>query len=461
MARQSQHLKQKQQISHTQIQNAQLLEISIIDLEQKVYEELEKNPALEEIILEKDNETENIENAEIDYSKPDSDSALQGNQNNNYLYISKESGWREMLIEEVVFHFKDEIQLFLAKFLIQNFDDKGILQESLQELKIGLEFNNNVHTNITELEDILIKIQNIDSTGVGTRDIQECLLIQIKKTLQVNPNSIIMLLSLKIVQEYYNLWIEKKNNQILQHLEIDNETLFQINQFLSSLNVFPVSSQDSKTFAIMPDFILTKENEKLQLSLNSKRSIKVHVNPEYIKLLTTISKNDTKGTEFIRSKINSAEQFISGLEERESTLLLVMTEIFKVQYQFFKTDDYKMLKPLLANDVANSIKRDPSTVSRAVNSKYIQSPNGTFPLSFFFQKPIKLINGQIIPYLFLKDNIQEIIDSENKKMPFSDEKLRQILSKEGYDIGRRQVRNIRDDLGIPNSKLRRSQNDQE
>lgn len=472
-----------QKLSPQQIQVIKLLEIPTLQLEQRIKKELEENPVLE---LESDSQDEPDEN-EIDDNEPDKDvdndefsfddyydeeednipsyklNANNYSKDDKYVDIpfSVGTSFIEFLHEQLGLAPLSEEKRQLAEYIIGNIDDDGYLRRDLFSISDDLAFNMNMEVSEEELHEILMIIQEFDPPGVGARDLQECLLIQLKRK-KVSEYEIARI----IVKDFFEEFTKKHYSKIQGKLDLSDEALkYSIDQILK-LNPKPGSSYSNplnkSNQHIVPDFILENTDGELNLSLNQRNVPDLKINESYLSMLHTMSesqrnknKNHKEALLFVKQKLDSAKWFIDAIQQRQTTLLLTMSEIIDFQYEYFQEGDETRLKPMILKDIAERAGLDISTISRVSNSKYIQTHFGIYPLKYFFSEGMQKDDGEEVSTREIKKILHDCIDNENKKKPLTDDKLAQILKEKSYNIARRTVAKYREQLGIPVARLRK------
>ena len=481
MLKQSLDQKLLQKLSPQQIQMIKLLEIPTLQLEQRIKQEIEENPVLEE--------GEEQESSENDYETEEGqtsageeefsfDDYLNDEDTPTYkLYTkntSKDDKKEEMpytvstslhehLENQVGLKDLSEREYFLAVYLIGNLDDDGYLRRKLESIVNDLAFTQNIKTTEEELENALRIVQDLEPVGVGARTLRECLLLQIKTKDQEEPS---VQLARKILDQHFNEFTKKHYDKIINRLKITNDELQDAFEEILKLNPKPGSTfADSDTRAvqtIVPDFVLENNNGKLELSLNSKNVPDLHINKDYSEMLDAYQKNKRKQTKeqkeaisFVKQKLDSAKWFIDAIRQRQNTLLLTMNAIMDYQHEFFMNGDDSKLKPMILKDISDKTGLDISTISRVVNSKYIQTPFGIYPLKYFFSEGMQKEDGEEVSTRQIKSILKECIDNEDKRKPLTDEKLAKILKEKGYPIARRTVAKYREQLNLPVARMRK------
>lgn len=503
--KQTQSLRQQLKLTPQQIQLLKLIQLPLTALEQKIQEELENNPALETIENTNDTENEELEfqtddletdtdedneneqndeseqnlnkqnemdieeymdDEEIDSYKYESVNTQFDKKENDYfqnnIAISSEvqKGLNEILTEQLEMQNLDDKQYQIGEYIIGCLDDDGYLRRDIQSIANDLLFMYNINATTEEIEKVLKIIQKFEPTGIAARNLRECLLIQIQKKLHQNPDNKALQLANSIIEKYFEIYSKKHFDKLLYKLNVSEDELKQADFEITHLNPKPGYLQTSNTaMTIIPDFIITIHEGKPELSLNNALIPELTISKEYIEMLNEYSKQKNKelkdASKFIKSKIEEAKWFIDALQQRERILLTAMYQIMEEQKEFFVTGDQSKLKPLLLKDIAEKIDADISTVSRIVNSKYVMTAFGTYPLKFFFSESIQTDSGDEVSNKEIKHFIQEAIQYENKKKPLTDDQLCELLNKKGYNIARRTVAKYREQLSIPVARLRK------
>ncbi|TVR77290.1 MAG: RNA polymerase sigma-54 factor [Saprospirales bacterium] len=495
-----QRLSQKnlQKLSPQQIQIINLLQIPAASLEQRIKEELEANPALEEGDNSEDENTETLDDREDEYEEDevaqedmemdefieeyiddDPMTYQQMSLNNSEEDDKRESPvtvgntFHEHLIHQLgMLNFEDKRREAVALQIIGSIDEDGYLRRDPLSIVDDLIFSANIETNEKEVLSILTKIQEFDPPGIGARDLRECLLIQLKKKLKEHDVSEIQadhrLIALKILKDYFDEFSKKHYSKLQKYLEItEDELRYAIGEILK-LNPKPASSYlgagSSINHYVIPDFIIENKEGDLSLRLNNRNSPDLQINKHYRDMLEDfqkrkeakkVSKKDKEAVLFIKQKIDSARWFIDAIRQRQQTMYHTMYAIMQYQYEYFLTGDSRKIRPMILKDIAELTGLDVSTVSRVANSKFVQTEFGTRKLKDFFSESIQTKSGEDVSTLEVKKILSDIVDAENKKKPLSDEKLKMMLQEKGYDIARRTVAKYREQLGIPVARLRK------
>ena len=450
---QKQRLKQEIGInlSPQQIQFLNLLQIPLMSLEKRIEDELESNPALEETTQDK----EKNEDTESSW-----ENTRHHNQSTEEKYSTvareRELSLQEFLLQQLPMQSLDDDESVLAQFIIGCLDDNGFLSRSLLSISDDLLFKLNLNISETELIPILKIVQKLDPVGVGARDLKECLLLQLENKTQTES----IILAQSVLRNKYTAFANKNYEKLLKEFDVDKNQIRQVYKEVEQLNPKPGSSftntQEVNAY-ITADFLLEADNDELNVVLNITKSKSLRSSQYYKKMLENLEqeKGDKEAIQFLKEKIEGAEWFANALIQREQTLLKTMNCIVSIQEEFFKTGDEKLLKPMKLMDISEKIDLDISTISRVTNSKYIETPYGTFLLKEFFSDAYSKDDGNVISNKVIKSHLQDILENENKKKPYSDEELSEKLDELGFHIARRTVAKYRDQLGVAVARLRR------
>ena len=485
----NQKLQQKllQKLSPQQILLMKLLQIPTIALEQRIKQEIEENPALEDT-----DEQEEVDNEEFkdeisedeneiseeynekddefdlnDYIDPDDIPSYKLTANNTSpdedrkeIPFASGISFHDMLISQLGLRVLNENEYLIGLNIIGNLDDAGYLSRNLDAMVDDLAFTQNITINIEEILNVLKIIQEFDPAGIGARNLQECLLLQLQRK---DNNDKAIKLAFHIIERYFNEFTKKHYDKIIKKANItEDELKAAINEILK-LNPKPGNSlsETSKTNQyILPDFIIYNNDGILELSLNTKYAPELRLNRSYLNMLEAYSKNKKNKQKkdafmFVKQKIDSAKWFIDAIKQRQNTLYITMKAIMDYQEEYFLTDDETKLKPMILKDIAEIVNLDISTVSRVANSKYVQTPFGTFLLKTFFSESMQKENGEEVSTREIKKILSDCINIENKNKPLTDELLTGILKEKGYNIARRTVAKYREQLNIPVARLRK------
>ena len=443
MQKQQQILKQKLKLSPQQIQFLGLLAIPIVDLEKRIEEELEENPTLEE-----SNSTESTDNKEENFhykSKENKRDFIVDNITANIDSLSS------FLHKQIIGINNSDKEIELLEYLIDSLDYNGFLTQRNDAIIDDYFIANDILITEKELNGALDILKTFEPIGVGAKDLQECLIIQLEK-----KDSVYKSISKKILENYYHEFSNKNFEKIIKELKISEKELADVYKEIESLNPIPGSGfsiNKENTEYVVPDFSLKNSEDGISVILNNPNTKIVTVNKYYEKLLKETSDVETK--DFLQKKIEKAKWFVDALKKRNKTLKDVMEAIVKIQESYFTSGKEYDLKPMKLADIAEIIKMDISTISRVTNSKYVETNFGSFLLKDFFSEAYKKDNGEIISTKEIKKKLIDIIDSEDKTKPFTDEIICDLLAKEEYHIARRTVAKYREELNIPISKFRR------
>ena len=477
MLKQSLRQKLLQKLSPLQIQVIKLLEIPTAQLEQRIKAEIEENPVLEiaekkeyEESGESDEPREREEVSLDDYIQNENIPAYKL-QTNNYskddkqdeIPFSEGASFHEHLIAQLGLRLMTEEQAKIAEYIIGNIDEDGYLRREVDEIIDDLAFAQNIEVDEKEALEILDIVQDFDPPGVGARDLQECLLLQLKKR---DLNDPVNEIAFKIIKSHFEEFTKKHYDKITRRLHIEEEDLRDALDEILKLNPKPGSSYSnslSKTAQlIIPDFILEIEEDQFNLSLNSRNVPELRISQTYSEMIEnyqTNKKNQSRDQKeavmFVKQKLDSAKWFIDAIKQRQNTLLTVMEAILDYQKAYFMEGDETCLRPMILKDIADATNLDISTISRVSNSKYIQTHFGIFPLKYFFSEGLQTDSGEEVSTREIKKILEECISNEDKRKPLTDDKLTDILKEKSYNIARRTVAKYREQLGIPVARLRK------
>ncbi len=479
------HQLQTQKLSPQQIQFIKLLQVPTAELDSRIEEELEINPALEE--GKEEPETDELRDNDLDTPSEEEDFGDSEEKDLNldeYLHNDEIAGYKmqgdgpsdeeerespiatystliDTLFAQLGFLRLDERQTTIGKQLIGSIDADGYIRRELDAIVNDLAFAANVQTTEEELEEILRKIQTFEPAGIGARDLRECILLQLERKDQHNLG---VVMAIRIIDDFFEEFTKKHYDKILKKLGTEDEELLkEAVKYITRCNPKPGGSGagDIKTQYLIPDFILINNSSKLELSLNSRNAPELKISRAYSEMLDTYdkaSKKDKKLKEaatFVKQKLDSAKWFIDAIKQRQQTLLRTMNAIVEYQYEYFLEGEESKLRPMILKDIAEKIDMDISTVSRVANSKSIQTEFGIFPLKYFFSEGISTDAGEDVSSREVKAILKEFIEGEDKRKPLSDDKLEKLLNIKGYNIARRTVAKYREQLNIPVARLRK------
>ena len=482
MLKQSLQQKLLQKMSPQQIQLMKLLQLPTIALEQRIKEEIEQNPALEDSSDSNDDDAddnsfddetpEGDSRDDFDLSEyiSDDDEPAYKYQANNYssddeereIPISMGQSFQELLLTQLGLQDIDDHAYIVAENLIGNLDESGYLRREISSIVDDLAFTQNISTTEEELKVLLKLIQSFDPPGVGARNLQECLLLQIKRKNRATPSIVMAEI---LLDKYFDEFSKRHFDKILKKLEITEESLKSAVNEILKLNPKPGNSANESqrtAQSVIPDFILNSNDNNLELSLNSRNAPELKISRMFTEMLKTYSENK-KGADreqkdavmFVKQKLDSAKWFIDAIKQRQNTLLYTMQAIIDYQKEYFLTGDETKLRPMILKDIAEKVGVDISTVSRVANSKYIQTSFGTLLIKSFFSESLQNDSGEEVSTKEIKKILQECIEAEDKKDPMTDDALMKVLKTKGYNIARRTVAKYREQLNIPVGRLRR------
>lgn len=495
MLRQSLQQKLLQKLSPQQIQLMKLLQVPTVALEQRIKEEIEINPALEEGEEGDDEEFKNEEEdttsdseekettdddfAENEVERQDDFDIADYIQDEDLPYyktavnnssaddelieipISVSGSFQDNLLTQLGLCDLDDKQYLVAQQLIGSLDDDGYLRRDLNAIVDDLAFSQNIHTSHEEIIEMLKVIHTFDPPGIGARNLQECLLLQLERKAEDHPAS---KLAFTIVKKYMDEFSKKHYDKIEKQLFLqENELKDAIHEILK-LNPRPgnTNNEGAKSVQhIIPDFLITNTDGVLEVTLNSRNAPDLRISRSYSEILGTYHKDKKKdksareAMQFIKQKVDAARWFIDAIEQRQFTLLKTMTAIMEYQQEYFTDGDETKLKPMILKDIAEIVQMDISTVSRVANSKYVQTPYGTFLIKTFFSESLSTDSGEEVSSREVKKILSDAIGGEDKQHPLPDEKLVVILKEKGYNIARRTIAKYREQLNIPVARLRK------
>jgi len=471
-----------QKLSPQQIQFIKLLQVPTSELDARIEEELEINPALEEG---KDVEAENqqeefADNTEAEVQKDDKDINIEDYLNEEYggykmqgdgnyssdeeerdMPLSSYTSLHEQLLSQLNFLKLNDTQQLIGKQLIGSIENDGYIRRDLEAIINDLAFSQNVETDLDEVEETLIKIQNFDPPGIAARNLQECLIIQLERRNATDDP--LVQRAIFILQDCFEEFTKKHYDKILKKAGIKEEELKEVIHLITRLNPKPGGISDGmvRNHYVIPDFILNIVNGEFEISLNSKNAPELKVSRSYSEMFSAYDKSDKKDKKlketvsFVKQKLDSAKWFIDAIKQRQQTLMRTMQSILDYQHDFFIDGDETKLRPMILKDIAERIDMDISTVSRVANSKAIQTEFGVFPLKYFFSEGIATDGGEDVSNREVKSVLNRMVDEEDKKKPLSDDKLVKLLNGKGYNIARRTVAKYREQLQIPVARLRK------
>ncbi|MBD0368984.1 MAG: RNA polymerase factor sigma-54, partial [Flavisolibacter sp.] len=461
--------KQRLKILPQQIQLLNFFHLNTLELEQRIQQELEDNPLLEdqknefEPIIEKFNK-----DAVQDYQDWEEygydDIPDYKVEYNNYLHDEKlpdrpiisQEDYRKALKDQFNLTTDNETEIELAEYIIDSFDECCLMQQDLEKLAEDISFKQNKWVEAAQIAVILKKIQQLDPVGVGAGSIRECLLLQLRQMNQKQPN---VRAAIQLLEHHFNDLHNRNMDKIKAHLGLDDEELKMVLQLIATLKMKPVSEEGTGIHVnqnIVPDFIITRNGEDIEVQLYRHRSESLNINTSWKQMAETNSKvtTDKSAVQYIKNKLQSAQWFIHAVQQREATMLKIMRAIVQMQYDYFLTGDINLLKPMILKNIAEIVGVDISTVSRITCNKYAETPFGLLLLKDIFTEGIANQCGQVISNKVIQSAIEEVIESEDKHSPYTDQQLVNILSQKGFSVARRTVAKYREQLQIPVSHVR-------
>ncbi len=461
-----------QKLSPQQIQLMKMLQLPTVELEKRIKEELEINPALDEgeEQVSEDEFTEEADDKRDDFNFQDytnDETPSYKTQSNNYSKGQEEhqkplsfgDSLSERLLKQIDLKIKNENQKKIAEHIIGNLDESGYLRRELFNIVDDLAFSQNIFADEEELEQILAEVQDLEPHGVGARDLKECLLIQLRK-----KNKTIAIKTAEVILEKcFESFTKKHYSKISKKLDINNDAIKDAIAEIVKLNPKPGNSlidSQSDIQQITPDFTLIDNDGVLSVELNQRNSPQLRVSNDYIEMIKGFqqgakNKRDKDAILFIKQKVDAAKWFIDAVKQRQNTLLITMKAIISFQKEFFLSGDEKKLKPMILKDIASIVSMDISTISRVANSKHVSTPYGIFSLKYFFSESLTTDSGEEVSTREVKTILNEAINKEDKSKPLTDEKLASLLKEKGYLIARRTVAKYREQLNIPVARLRK------
>jgi RNA polymerase sigma-54 factor len=491
--KQFQQLRMSQKLLPQQILLMKLLQLPTLALEERIKEELEENPALEEETAESSDEElysnegaedngpsdefdeegepaetvkgpeDNIEMEdymdaeELDSYKYEVVNKGQDDESREYV-VSESAGYKDSLEQQLGLKDLTETEYTIGVYLIGCLDEDGYLRREPELIVDDLAFNYSLNVKVEEVLSVLKVVQSFDPPGTGARSLQECLLLQLERKPEKTRE---VLMAMEVIREHMEEFSKKHYDKIMKRLDIDSEELRDVISEITHLNPRPGNSdiRDTGYSAVVPDFIVTVTDGKPELSINGRNLPDLKVSKDYLEMMKEYSRSKDKSSReasgFIKSKIESAGWFIEALQQRYTTMMVCMQCILEFQSEYFATGDESKLKPMILKDIATRVGLDLSTVSRMANSKYVQTPYGTFLLKTFFSEGMSTESGDEVSSREVKNILKELVENENKKHPLTDDELCARLNEKGYNIARRTVAKYREQLDIPVGRMRK------
>jgi RNA polymerase sigma-54 factor len=486
MLKQFLNLKLSQKLSPQQIQLMKLIQLPTLAFEQRLLEEMNENPALElgkeeEEDYEKEEfdnideyddyeESDNIESEDInldEYLSNDEipDYKLQANNfseedDNRESPFASPVSFHQDLINQLNTFILNDTDREIAEFLVGSIDDMGYIRRDIQDIVDDLAFTQGIYTDGTTIERILHVIHELEPSGVGARDLQECLLLQLKHKTPTEP----VALAIDIIEHQFDAFTKKHYDKLLQKQGISQELLKKTIHEIEKLNPKPGGSftgNNKVTENIIPDFTIRINEGELELTLNGRNAPSLHVSKDYQEMMQTYKDSRDKShsqkdaVQFIKQKLDSAKWFIDAIKQRQETLYVTMNAIMHFQQEYFLEGEETSMKPMILKDIADMVGLDISTVSRVANSKYVDTPYGTKLIKEFFSEAMKNDQGEDVSTLEIKKILQNVIEAEDKHKPLPDDQLAEILKEKGYPIARRTIAKYREQLDIPVARMRK------
>lgn len=459
-------------ISPQQIQMIKLLELPTMQLEERIKREIEENIVLEEDTSNSTEDDETPEKISVEeYIGKEDDTPSYKARINNFskddkqrpVYITEGHSLSESLVEQLRFRSLSDEEMIVAVYIVGSIDDDGYLRRDLVSLSDDLAFTRGLEVSVEELERVLAIVHELEPAGIGARTLQECLLLQMQRqTLDTRSKR----LALKILTSHFEAFVKKHYEKLMARLGVDEEQFREAIEYIRTLspkpgNLYTEGGIDTTPY-IVPDFLLDNSDGEQRLMLNSAGVPEVRISRRYRDMMRdmvapdgTIKAEDREAVQFVKSKIDSAKWFISAIKQRHDTLMRTMQTILDFQREYFQDGDKSKLKPMILKDIADRTELDVSTISRVVNSKYIQTPFGIILLKSLFSEGMQTTSGEEVSSHEIKTILQECIDNEDKRHPLTDENLMDILNEKGYRIARRTVAKYREMLDIPVARMRR------
>jgi RNA polymerase sigma-54 factor len=486
MLKHSLQFKLSQKLSPQQIQLMKLIQLPTQAFEQRLQEELVENPALEESSKEdnyeddyevnsNEDDYDDYDNDHIDTQDINIDEYLSNDetpdykyQTNNYsdddddksLPFAAPVSFHQDLINQLnTFILRDD-ERDIAEFLVGSIDDMGYIRRTTQDIVDDLAFTQGIYTDEASVERVLHLVQELEPAGVGARDLQECLLLQLKhKTPSDSIN-----LAINVIEQQFDAFSKKHYDKLLQKFDISQQQLRKAIDEIEKLNPKPGGSFDGNQKMIehiVPDFTIRIVDGELELLLNGRNAPELHVSKDYQEMLQSYKVTSEKSSaqkdavQFIKQKLDSAKWFIDAIKQRQETLFVTMNAIMHYQYEYFLEGEESKLRPMILKDIADMVGLDISTVSRVANSKYVDTPYGTKLIKEFFSESMTNDQGEEVSTIEIKNILQQVISEEDKKKPLPDDQLAEILKERGYPIARRTIAKYREQLDIPVARLRK------
>ncbi|RAK24500.1 RNA polymerase RpoN-/SigL-like sigma 54 subunit [Flavobacterium aquaticum] len=485
MLKHSLQFKLSQKLSPQQIQLMKLIQLPTQAFEQRLQEELVENPALEESSKEDNydlddygsdtDDYDDYDNEHIDTGDINIDEYLSNDETPDYKYqtnnysdddedktmpFAAPVSFHQDLINQLNTFILTDDERDIAEFLVGSIDDMGYIRRTIQDIVDDMAFTQGIYTDETTVERILHLVQELEPAGVGARDLQECLLLQLKhKTPSDSVN-----LAIQVIEQQFEAFTKKHYDKLLQKFDVSQQQLRKAIDEIEKLNPKPGGSFDGNQKMvehIVPDFTIRIVDGELELSLNGRNAPELHVSKDYQEMLQSYKDTSEKSSsqkdavQFIKQKLDSAKWFIDAIKQRQETLYVTMNAIMFYQQEYFLEGEETKLRPMILKDIADMVGLDISTVSRVANSKYVDTPYGTKLIKEFFSESMTNDQGEEVSTIEIKNILQQVISEEDKRKPLPDDQLAEILKERGYPIARRTIAKYREQLDIPVARLRK------
>jgi RNA polymerase sigma-54 factor len=466
MLRQLHTQKQHLNVLPQQIQLLKLFHLNTLELQQRIQAELNENPVLEEDVNEDDKIVDNTTKDTVqDYQDEDEyshdDIPDYKTEYNNYLAedsipqrpISELYDFRKDLKEQIRLCLKDDRDIMIAEYLIDCLNDEGILEQDMISLADDISFNRHMLVEPMEMERVRGILKQLEPFGIGCTTIKEFLLLQLHRMDQTKPH---VKKAIRLLEEHFDDLAHRNVEKAAANLQVEENELRSILQLIGSCKMKPLTESftPASNATIIPDFIIINDGDNFEISLYRQRSSTLFINQSFLKILSTQKQTDKGTVQYLKSKINSAQWFVNAIKQRETTMLTVMKVIVDLQFAYFKEGDIRLLKPMILKNVADRAGVDISTVSRITCNKYADTPFGTILLKDLFSEGIENEQGEVISNRVIQTAIEEVVENEDKKNPYTDQQLVAILSLKGFNIARRTVAKYREQLQIPVAQMR-------
>jgi RNA polymerase sigma-54 factor len=482
--RQIQKFRLEQKLSPQQIQLMKLIQVPTQELEERIEQEIQENPALEEgeDFEEKEQEddfgdedfgdeeqNDKLDDVNWDEYLSDDEVPSYKTQANNYsaddeertVPIAVEDSFMERLMSQIGMRDMTEKQREIAIYIIGNLGDDGLLEREIVDIVDDMAFNRGIYVEEAEVEKVLEIVQSLDPAGIGARDLQECLLLQLERKTQTPE----VRLAYKILYDYYDAFVKKHFQKMMDGLGVSEEELKAASNVIVHLNPKPgnvSSSGRGSSQNIIPDFFITINEGELEMRLNGRNAPELKISRDYKEMMEhtraakeKATKSEREAVQFIKQKIDSAKWFIEAIRQRQQTLLVTMGAIMQYQEAYFLSGDERDLRPMILKDIAEEVGLDISTISRVTSNKYVQTPYGTKLLKTFFSESMLNSDGEEVSTKEIKKILEMAIGDEDKRVPLTDQELAELLKEKGYPIARRTVAKYREQLGLPVARLRK------